>query len=118
MKISLDIHIYTSEEQQSKHVAEIDRISEVIRTILHRYDPSKILDKSATLSELHHDPYQDLFNLLPYLVKANASVEVLEQELKEELSYFDRTNTIALKTFKDFHSLAAELSEIEGKQHK
>ncbi len=84
-----------------------------IRDILHKYDPSGIVDRSATLSDLYHDPYQDLFDLMPYFIKARASKEELQKELRDELAYFNRTNTAKLKEFKDYEAIAAELAELK-----
>ena len=113
LKISLDFFLYVDDEQQNSYVERKLRLEEKIRTILHKYDPSGIIDKSAPLMELHHDPYQDLFDLIPLFIKAYASNEELIEELKDELGYFTRTNTPKLKEFRDYETMASELSELE-----
>lgn len=113
LNISLDFFVYMAQEQQDRHTAQVDQMSEKIRAVVHKYDPSGVIDRAAPLNELHHDPYQDLFDVIPYLIKAHASKEVLEQELKEELPYFNRTNTPALKDFTNYEALATELAALE-----
>ena len=52
--------------------------------------------------------------LSPQLVHKSARLEAtLAQELKEELFYFNRTNTPALRDFTGCDQLAAELSQLE-----
>jgi hypothetical protein len=112
LKLALEISVYTGKDADKIQGERLGRVSEKIRDILHKYDPSKIVDKSAPLSELYYDPYQDLFDLLPYFIKAHASADTIAKELKEELAYFNRTNTLSLKEFEDYDALAAELAEL------
>ena len=113
LKISLGFFVYADEEQQKRLVVQLDRMSEKIRGVLHKFDPSGIIDKSAPLPELHFDPYQNVFDLLPHLIKAGASKDILLQDVKRKLPYFDRTNTAALKDFNDYDAMAEELSKLE-----
>ena len=114
LKISFGINLYVSDAENERQNKSKKLVEGQLRDLLHKYDPSKIINKDDPLKELEFDPYQDIFDTFPYIIKAGATQDELVNELKEELEYFNRTNTPHLpKSSKDYEGIGKELMNIK-----
>lgn len=119
LKVSFGLDIGTSDEENARHWGIKDRVMEKVRIVIHRHDLSGIIDPQLPQTELHYDPYQDVFGGIADLIKAGAGEEKMSAELKEMFEYFTRTKSEKLpKTVDGYSALARELVQVKWKEEK